>query len=83
MNKPYFVLSISYPASERFRELDDKIIKLAKTFKGKETGSGMGFGLRDIQFEFKNLNCANLFYKKARENKLIHKKVSCTFYTWK
>lgn len=50
---PYSVI-VSYNLSEKIsiREMDEKISSLAKKCKGKEEGSGAGFGERDISFDF-------------------------------
>lgn len=46
-NKPYYVLSLSYPA-DQYPAMDKKIEKLI----GSRDGSGMGFGERDMDWTF-------------------------------
>jgi hypothetical protein len=47
------MLFISYPFDSDYKKIQAKIEKVVKKFHAEETGSGAGFGMRDLNFEFK------------------------------
>jgi hypothetical protein len=49
------------------KETDKKISEIAKPFDGKNVGAGMGFGKRDVEFEFDTHFQAERFMNKCRE----------------
>ncbi len=59
--KMNYIVEIIYPAEFWSSEKDDAIDHLANGFSGERTASGMGFGQRDMQFEFDNANSAERF----------------------
>jgi len=58
----YFDVTIDYPAADYSIPLDKEISKIVKAIGGNgidETGSGMGFGRRDIGYVTKDQTIAN------------------------
>lgn len=47
--------------------LDEPMRKLAAIYKGKNTGGGTGFDLRDQSFDFDSRNNAEAFEKAIRD----------------
>ena len=47
------MLFVSYPFDNDYKKIQVKIEKAVKKFNAEETGSGAGFGMRDLNFEFK------------------------------
>jgi hypothetical protein len=48
------------------QSLDEKLISLAERNTGEDTGSGYGFGQRDLSFDFFTEKGARQFVKKVR-----------------
>lgn len=48
-------------------ELEFQIGKIAKKYHGMETGSGAGFGQRDLNYEFETLAGVKQFYKEIHK----------------
>lgn len=60
-----YVVSVKYDGYES--DLDVKLIELAERNSGVETGSGFGFGERDISFDFFTAKGVKSFVKKAND----------------
>lgn len=71
MKKSYEV-SIGYP-SEYFNAPDDKFAKLADKHNGAFSGSGCGFGQRDLHFVFETKKSAQEFIKACKGAKFKFK----------
>jgi hypothetical protein len=70
--KHYFYLNCYYKLTSCINTArDEKLEKLAKMFKGKESGAGTDFNTRDVFFTFDNFKNAKNFYKQAKKVKWI------------
>lgn len=71
--KVEFTVEASYRANLYFTnpDLDTKIIKLARKYKGYRTGAGMGFGYRDNGFAFRVEANRDKFVKALAKDKSL------------
>lgn len=66
-----YIVEIVYPAEFWSPEKDDGIDHLASGYGGERTASGMGFGQRDMQFEFDDAKSAAKFVEKVSKIKHV------------
>jgi hypothetical protein len=52
--------------------LDDKMDSIAVKYGGHNTGSGFGFGFRDISYDFEDEELAHKFISHAARLKKVH-----------
>jgi hypothetical protein len=91
-NEGQHTISMSYNANKYYgdNKIENQLSQIATKYHGEFTGSGMGFGSRDLSFEFKSKTNATNFIKKAlttKINKTIHyyfypKETKCKTVTW-
>lgn len=60
-------INASYNASKDIHKNDRILDNLARKHKGENTGSGCGFGWRDIDYEFPNQGKADAFIAEVAE----------------
>ncbi len=68
----YVNVNVSYDINGQFgidSNADNQIRKIAKLFKGVDSGGGTGFGQRDLTIEFKSYENALLFEKYMKKYK--------------
>lgn len=63
-------ITVSYKVNGQFGiadDMDKRLTDLAEEHGGESVGSGSGFGLRDLEFEFGRAKDTKVFKKKARK----------------
>jgi hypothetical protein len=63
-----FTICISYPYCINSKEVDEFLAEGAKKFGGISGDSGVGFGQRDIEFDFSKRSEALKFKRRAEKN---------------
>lgn len=71
-------INASYPESMNHFTTDRMLKNVAQKYQGRDTGSGFGFGWRDIDFEFPSEKQADAFVADIAENPETQHKIRLT-----
>lgn len=70
--KKYISINIEYDGTHYWNDYDKVVNSVAKKWKAKEVGTGMGFGVRDMNFDVPE-ESVKAFIKECRKLKHVIK----------